>query len=594
MKAIVIRVIKKIRRELKSIAILSLGAIFRGKTSKLFLSRFFADVFILPLAFFFRGNAFRVILYAIQYQRPIRTRVTKKLKVSYKVTLFISSVLAGDTKKSTDDYLKLLSLYDIPLLLQRQFATLFLRVGRLDLATLAFDLVCSKMRNTSLLPREGLIDLYREAGTAEFLYGKNDKANYYWQLAGQIRKTIYKPSTPRTYRILGNTWFAAIGHVAYLDYYIKFMHLYTKGDYHVVALNYQHLACADDFLAQFSKLGITLLKDDELEGDYNKWAIRNNALPWTQLSPTEKAGLTDEFWEWEFPDNQILSCVHVTNRIQKRWEKEKLPPLLSIDNTEKAWLGNFLLSLGLPAGAWYVCLHVRESGFHGKWNKVYPSMRDGNIDDYTLAINEIVNAGGWVIRMGDLTMKPLPPMFHVIDYIQSSLRDSVADRLISASCKFFLGTNSGLNMVPIIYGIPCALTNWVPIGWPLWPKQDLMIAKLFLNKNTNQILTIEEVFEQGLAFIQNRADLPSHIELINNTPEEIRDLTLEMLSRFSRVNYPLGNTKNDFDVHEGYAQLAAKYNTYAGSQFAKTFVDRHPDFFAPCKQYITIHETIEA
>jgi putative glycosyltransferase (TIGR04372 family) len=349
-----------------------------------------------------------------------------------------------------------------------------------------------------------------------------------------------------------------------LDYYLKFKKLHVKENQRIVAQLDMNNIPNHDLLCKFSNLGIVLLEPGQLEKDYNKWAKQNNAPRWNFLSPVEKTALTDDFWEFDFPDGEILGYAHAAARIQREWEEQNQPPFFIVNETEKRWLSSYLVSLGMPENAWYVCLHVREGGFHQQWNALYPTMRDAVIDDYYSAIEHITKAGGWVIRMGDSSMKPLPPIQNVIDY-----------------ARFFLGTNSGFATISAIYHVPCALSNWVPIGWPLWPTQDLMIPKLFRDKTSGKFLTLEQLFERGLAFIQNWSDLPENIELVANTPEEIKQLTIEMLSRCK-----IGNP-DDF-IKSGtpaltkayYFQVANHYNAFTGSELARTFVEKHPHVFA--------------
>jgi hypothetical protein len=105
--------------------------------------------------------------------------------------------------------------------------------------------------------------------------------------------------------------------------------------------------------------------------------------------------------------------------VQKQWEAEARPPLLtrSPSDYEGGW--NCLQDLGVPKNAWFVCLHVREDGFRREGITTH---RSADINTYSLAIESIVARGGWVIRMGDPTMKPLPPMKQAIDYARTDAK----------------------------------------------------------------------------------------------------------------------------------------------------------------------------
>jgi putative glycosyltransferase (TIGR04372 family) len=197
-------------------------------------------------------------------------------------------------------------------------------------------------------------------------------------------------------------------------------------------------------------------------------------------------------------------------------------------------------------------------------------MRDAKIDDYLPAIDLIVKRGGWVIRMGDASMKPLPPLPNVIDYAHSTLKTPKADMFISLGCRFFLGTNSGFATVPAIYGVRCVFSNWLPIGLPFWPSHSLLMPKLFWNEEQARYLTLEEVFKTGLAFIQNWSDLPADITLRDNAPEEIRDLANEALGLATECT----NERLD-EARTAYSEIANTYGSYVGSTLAASFIRRH-------------------
>lgn len=288
---------------------------------------------------------------------------------------------------------------------------------------------------------------------------------------------------------------------------------------------------------EYQEYGLEILQDEDLEEAYDRLK-RPDEPCWRDLSEAEHFAIMDDFWEHDFTDGEILTYTHAAAKIQQRWETEGRPPLLQIDKQKRALLNDLLKGLGVPEGAWYACLHVREAGFHAKWNALYPSARDAEVDAYFLAIRTIRERGGWVIRVGDPTMKPLPAMDGVVDYVHSRLKNQVGDILLTAGCRFFVGTNSGYATIPGIYGVPNVLTNWVPVALPLWFGQDVMIPKLFYDRQAERFVDFGTLFSTRLGAIQNIEDFPEHIEIRGNTPEEINEAVVEMLGRLDgRLTY---------------------------------------------------------
>ena len=58
-------------------------------------------------------------------------------------------------------------------------------------------------------------------------------------------------------------------------------------------------------------------------------------------------------------------------------------------------------ALGVPDGAWYVGLHVREGGYHAEDTGDKSRHRNAQIEDYFPAIKAVTDRGGYVIRLGD-------------------------------------------------------------------------------------------------------------------------------------------------------------------------------------------------
>ncbi len=268
---------------------------------------------------------------------------------------------------------------------------------------------------------------------------------------------------------------------------------------------------------------------------------------------------------------QMVDVGYAFSAVQKQWEAEQKQPLLTLSPSdyERGW--NCLQDLGVPKNAWFVCLHVREDGFRGEGIITH---RSGDINTYLLAIKSIVARGGWVIRMGDPSMRPLPPMKQVIDYAHTDAKSDWMDVFLGASCRFFLGTNSGLNCIPCLFGIPCALTNMWPISARSVQSQDLFIPKLAWSEFENRYLTFEEALAPRFFFNLNSKLLYSWgIKVVDNTPEEINDLVLEMLEWLEgKCQY----TAEDEVLQQQFNSLPTPYGPSAfNSRIGRSFLHNY-------------------
>ena len=209
-------------------------------------------------------------------------------------------------------------------------------------------------------------------------------------------------------------------------------------------------------------------------------------------------------------------------------------PLLTLSESEEAQGRVRLRQLGIPEGAWFVCLHVREEGYLPEL--AYHAYRNSDIRTYLPAVEAIVQRGGWVIRMGDASMSPLPRMKHVVDYVHSGLQSDWMDIFCFARCRFFLGDTSGPFAVSFVFGVPCALANFTPLGHPVFGARNLWIPKRYHSVREAREMTFSELLHSpARLFCRTEEYEAAGLSWIDNTPDNIRDMTLEMLERLGGV-----------------------------------------------------------
>jgi putative glycosyltransferase (TIGR04372 family) len=353
-------------------------------------------------------------------------------------------------------------------------------------------------------------------------------------------------------------WLGAIGHLAInIDIYIKMGILGWRPQYHTILLAPPEQVI-NPCLLNYWRRYLHIITDP---------LVIDRLLP---LAKTMRC-LEYTLFHVKITKGQMVDVGYAFSAAQKQWETEGNPPLLMLSPSdyERGW--NCLQDLGVPKNAWFVCLHVREDGFRAEGLITH---RSADIDTYSAAIESIVARGGWVIRMGDCTMKPLPPMSQVIDYAHTKAKSDWMDVFLGTSCRFFLGTNSGLNCIPCIFGTPCALTNMWPISARSVQSQDLFIPKLAWSEVENRYLTFEEALAPRFFFNLNSKLLYSWgIKVVDNTPEEINDLVLEMLDRLEgKFQY----TEEDEVLQQQFNSLPTPYGMSAfNSRMGRSFLQKY-------------------
>jgi putative glycosyltransferase (TIGR04372 family) len=182
--------------------------------------------------------------------------------------------------------------------------------------------------------------------------------------------------------------------------------------------------------------------------------------------------------------------------------------------------------MGIPLEDWFVCLHVRETK-----NLKDSDNRDATIQNHFGGIKAITEKGGWVVRIGDSSMTPLPPMERVIDYPHTPYKSELMDMYLISQCRFFFGTNSGPSDVAMLFGKPMLLVNtheW-SANFPL-RKGDLVLLKHTYSRSRDRFLSVSEILDEpfNCQIFGGRSEEYVKVE---NTQEEIRDVVEEFLNK---------------------------------------------------------------
>jgi tetratricopeptide (TPR) repeat protein len=287
--------------------------------------------------------------------------------------------------------------------------------------------------------------------------------------------------------------------------------------------------------------------------------IITDPLAIKRLSPISRC--LEDMVNWGININGKFTYIEsAIGQVQRQWELEGRAPLLNISDSDsnKGWQS--LFDHGIPPGSWFVCLHVRDGNYWHEDTDSPESYRNANINSYISAIETITKKGGWVIRVGDSKTTALPEMDNFFDYSCSSLKSDWMDVFLCSSCRFFLGTMSGLYLVPHTFGVPCVLTNWLPVTAMPRSKHDLFILKLLYSIRGDRLLSFEEGISADLAKCATKQDFENlEIKIIDNSPDDIKDLVLEMLNRLDGIQT---FTESDIQLKNRFDKLFSAQSHY--------------------------------
>jgi len=400
---------------------------------------------------------------------------------------------------------------------------------------------------------------HQQAGIWFFIGGYYVDAERIWGDSAEIKERVIKEQglDRLDMRILGQSWLLAIGHIAHIDIYLKQKILSGHAS--------QRTIMPMPSIANVPNMTLLNCWDKHIEARPSGWS--------SGLSPKENEILQDDFWSVRLGPGDTRMFSHAGAEVQSRWDQHGYGPLLELprDLEERGW--NALGSLGLPRGQWFVCLHVREAGFHKAWHEKHPGIRNADILTYLKAVQRIIDSGGCVIRVGDPTMVRLPPKKGLIDYAHAEIKSEELDVFLCAKARFFIGTNSGLGLVPPIFGVPCAMTNWAPIALPQWYGRDRFIPKTIYSAKLGRALSLTELLSSPAAWQQFQSYFDdAGLEVRDNTEDEIDELIAELLEETAGQDCL---TPEDKILVQGYNHLVVNNKSYVGARLGRACLRRH-------------------
>jgi len=213
------------------------------------------------------------------------------------------------------------------------------------------------------------------------------------------------------------------------------------------------------------------------------------------------------------------------------------PAHLSLTKAEEKKGLDALRQMGIPQEADIVCFYARDPAYLNsvlpKLDWQYQDYRDCDIRFQVLAAREMARRGYFSLRMGAVVKDPLSLVSPgIIDYAVK-YHDDFLDIYLLSKCRFLISAAAGLSSVAVAFRKPVAWVNFIPIGHiHSWNPQDLIITKKLWLRPEGRFLTFKEIFDSGIGcWLETKNYAAAGIDIIENTPEEILSVAIEMDER---------------------------------------------------------------
>lgn len=274
---------------------------------------------------------------------------------------------------------------------------------------------------------------------------------------------------------------------------------------------------------------------------------------------------------------RFTRLIVICNMLFRGWEKhmahsqqfdrdiynlqEKYSPHLKFTLEEEMECEEKLREWGIPKGAKWVCLIVRDKAYLPTMH--HHDYRDSDVETYVLAAKALAERGYYVFRMGAKVEKPfVVGHFNVIDYATNGMRSELMDIYLGANCEFCISNGTGFDAIPVIFRRPVVFVNYAPLDYlNTWINPSLAIWKHHYKDGKR--MTLEEIYKTCGSFMAAQQFEQAGVTLQNNTPEEIRDVVLEMesVARFWRDGYELYRiTEGQQKFWAGFQQSVSEYS----------------------------------
>jgi len=242
---------------------------------------------------------------------------------------------------------------------------------------------------------------------------------------------------------------------------------------------------------------------------------------------------------------------HLFQTHDDHFEFQYQVPILSFNSEEMSKGRELLKKMGIGDDDWYVCFHARDASYaESRAPELQPDQidtkathRNANIHSFLEAAKYVVEQGGYAIRMGAVVAEPLPSDLspRIIDYA-TKYRSDFGDIFFTGTCRFFLGSPSGLSSAAMLFDVPIATAHRIPLFPPPHGPRSLFIPRFVRRRGDNDVMRFDDVdamgmfeFEHDRWWVRNDQFDEANVEIEPSSPSDIVDLCKDMLDRLEGV-----------------------------------------------------------
>ena len=180
--------------------------------------------------------------------------------------------------------------------------------------------------------------------------------------------------------------------------------------------------------------------------------------------------------------------------LDERRLRYSIPSLeVTLHNDVNLKTEGFRKDLHLLPTDWFVCIHVRTSGFYN--DELNQSERNADINNYIDLVNYILRKGGWVFRLGDSSMPKIDNKLLIrtdkfVDLPFGRFNTAPVNSWLISNSNAYIGMQSGPYDLAKLFGKPILLVNMYNPFFAICNERNIFgVHKRFYDKYSSKQLT---------------------------------------------------------------------------------------------------------
>lgn len=200
---------------------------------------------------------------------------------------------------------------------------------------------------------------------------------------------------------------------------------------------------------------------------------------------------------------------------------------------------NLCEKIGINLKKKIVTINLRDNFYfdnnHPKNKFDYYHVKNCDIDDYLLAIKDLIKLDYQVIRIGKGSNKKLNlDDKNYFDLTSHSLRTDLLELFLIEKSSFVIGCNSGGTYAALfLFRKPTYISNFLPFSGAYTNSNKILINfKSIVSKSSNKELTMKEIFNEGLFSYEFTQDYEKKgLKFVDLDPRIIQTSVRELMLR---------------------------------------------------------------